>query len=63
MKNDYWRVDYNTGKCEERIYISADYAHYDRDRVIKILSEIHPNWCNISPEKVETIPSPNNKKD
>ena len=63
MTHNYWKVEYNTVReGEQHVFISAAYNQYDEAKVIKILSEVHPDWRDIRPKKVPSVPFPTEKK-
>jgi len=64
MNNDYWKIrflDDDTGEIEE-LFINADYSTYTGEKIIKILTEVHPDWKDIQPWKVAAVPFPVKKK-
>tara|TARA_R100001082_G_scaffold108310_1_gene83392 strand:- start:589 stop:780 length:192 start_codon:yes stop_codon:yes gene_type:complete len=63
MTYNYWKVNYSTDSGDEQhVFISAAYSDYDEAKVIKILSEVHPEWRDICPKKVSSVPLPIEKK-
>ena len=53
-----WAVEYNEGESDKlkKVYITADYKFYSKERITEVLEEIHPDWKVEDIYKLEKLP-------